>query len=55
MSKAPTIGSQSLTVIPRNPVHLGQAIPRLDGGSAFRTSFLRPTERSPSLTFWPPL
>lgn len=39
---------------PRKPVHLGQAIPRLDEGTALRTSFFLPTERFPFLMFRPP-
>jgi hypothetical protein len=41
------------TVFPRKPGHLGQAIPRLDGGSSFRTNFFCSTERSSSHTFRP--
>jgi hypothetical protein len=42
-AKVPRSSSQSQTVLSRKPVHLGQRMLRLDGGSAFRTSFFCPT------------
>lgn len=47
MRKAPATGSQSQTVFPLRPVHLGQAILRVEAVSPLRPGFFRSRNTPP--------